>query len=117
MMVAEADTVLSVTDTAVTVHSVRTGGHIRRCVGGRLAARSRGRRIVPHCPVQASVHCTPPLLESLLTTAVTGVLAPGAREVGGCGMKATLITGGGGGVDELLQPASPRAKRPKLRRG
>jgi hypothetical protein len=46
-------------------------------------------------PPQVTDHLTPPLLLSLLTTAVRLVFVPTTSEVGGVGVSATEMDGGG----------------------
>jgi hypothetical protein len=60
---------------------------------------------LPHAPElpQVTDQVTPALAESLLTVAVRDCVALVCREVGGVPLKATLMAGGGGGL-ELLEP-------------
>jgi hypothetical protein len=52
---------------------------------------------VPHEELpQVTDHVTPPLLLSLLTTAVNDAVAPAVTDAGGAGLKATEIDGGFG---------------------
>jgi hypothetical protein len=60
---------------------------------------------VPHEPEpQVTVQVTPPLLLSLLTTAVSDAVAPVVTEVGGAGLSVTEMDGGFG-----LLPPPPHA--------
>jgi hypothetical protein len=61
---------------------------------------------VPHEELpQVTDHVTPPLLLSLLTTAVSDAVAPAVIEVGGAGLRLTEIAGGFG----PLPPPPPQA--------
>ena len=63
---------------------------------------------LPHAALlQVTVHLTPALALSLLTTAVTLVVVPTTSELGGAALKATETAGGGAGG--VLDPLPPQA--------
>jgi len=63
---------------------------------------------LPHAALpQVTVHLTPALELSLLTTAVMLVVVPTTSELGGAALKATEMAGGG--VGGVLDPPPPQA--------
>jgi hypothetical protein len=105
VMVAEADLVVSVTEVAVTVTVFEAAGAVY-VVGEPLPVAAGLNE--PHGEVlQVTVQVTPALLLSFATTAVRGVDALVASDVGGA-VKVTEIAGGIGGVVEPDPPQEVR---------
>ena len=105
VIVAEIDFVESVTEVAITVTVAGFGVEpgALYLVAAPLAVEPVEK--LPHCELpQVTVHLTPPLALSLLTTAVTLVLVPESRDDGGWGLKATEIGAGGLEEPDPLQP-------------
>jgi hypothetical protein len=102
-MVADADFVLSVTEVATTMTVLFVGTAVGAVyvVGALLAVEAELK--LPHDVLpQVTDQVTPAFALSLVTTAVRLVVEPTKREVGGVGVSATEIEGGGAAVTVMV---------------
>jgi hypothetical protein len=103
-IVAEAVLVGSVTEVAVTVTENPAVEGAVYVVAVPLAVEV-GAKLPQAVALQVTVHLTPALALSLLTTAVRLAVEPAASDIGGVGLRATEMVGGGAAVIVIVAEA------------